>query len=102
MSVGRLPDGAASLVLAPGLAFLDEPEAVFTAMLEGWRAQQLGRHLRASTIRTSTNAVERFRDSAVEYPWLWSAGLFDEWMSDLVGVKRLAPSTIRSYQHAVR
>ncbi|MGX9901505.1 hypothetical protein ACW0JT_19305 [Arthrobacter sp. SA17] len=47
------------------------------------------------------NVVQRFRTSAGAFPWTWSAALFDEWMEDLVTVRRLAPSTIRGYQNAV-
>ena len=38
-------DGAAHLVLAPGVRHLDEAPAVFQAMLEGWKRQQDSRYL---------------------------------------------------------
>ena len=94
--------GSASLLLVPGLAYLDEEEAVFAAMLEGWSAQRLGgRNLKPAGVRSSLNVVRRFRDAAGAFPWQWSAALFDEWMEDLVSIRRLAPSTIRGYQNAV-
>jgi site-specific recombinase XerD len=99
----RLPNGAAALHLAPGLAFLREDAAVFEAMLDGWRSQQLGgRNLRVESVNGVCGVVRRFRDHANEYPWAWTAALMDDWTTDLVSVRRLAPSTIRSYQNAVR
>src|SRR6476620_4480908 len=102
MGSKRVPAGSAPLILVPGVAYLDEEEAVFSAMLEGWRAQRVGgRNLRASGVRSDLSTVQRFRDSTGAFPWNWSAALFDEWMQDLVAVRRLAPSTIRGYQNAV-
>ena len=43
-------DGAAHLMLPPGVRHLDEATAVFEAMLEGWECQQRSRFLRAETI----------------------------------------------------
>lgn len=102
MGSGNGPFGLASLYLAPGVSYLDEEEAVFAAMLEGWRAQRVGgRNLRVAGVRTDLGTVQRFRASAGVFPWHWTAALFDEWMEDLVGVRRLAPSTIRNYQNVV-
>lgn len=99
---GNAHFGSASLYLAPGVSYLDEEEAVFAAMLEGWRAQRVGgRNLRVAGVRTDLGTVQRFRESAGVFPWHWTAALFDEWMEDLVGVRRLAPSTIRNYQNVV-
>jgi site-specific recombinase XerD len=90
------------MFLAPGVSFLNEEEAVFKAMLEGWSAQRVGgRNLKVSGVRSDLSIVRRFRDSSGAFPWNWSAALFDEWMQDLVAVRRLAPSTIRGYQNAV-
>jgi site-specific recombinase XerD len=97
----RVSDGSASLVLLPGLAYLDEEKTVFEGMLAGWQAQRLGgRNLRAASVRAGQRIVRRFRESSGEFPWRWSAAIFDEWMEDLVSVRRLAPSTIRNYQNA--
>lgn len=102
MGSGNGPFGLASLYLAPGVSYLDEEEAVFAAMLEGRRAQRVGgRNLRVAGVRTDLGTVQRFRASAGVFPWHWTAALFDEWMEDLIGVRRLAPSTIRNYQNVV-
>lgn len=101
--VGRVPHGSASLYLAGGVSFLNAPAAVFTAMLEGWRMQQIGgRHLRESSVKGAVGAVRRFEAYAAKRPWEWSAGDFDEWMAFLVSQRNLAASTIRGYQGAVR
>ncbi|MDQ1060750.1 site-specific recombinase XerD [Arthrobacter globiformis] len=94
--------GSASLVLAPGVSYLDEPEAVFEGMLAGWEAQRRGgRGLRSQSVRSGVKVIRRFHASSGEFPWAWSAAAFDEWMLDLVSVKGLAPSTIRGYQNVV-
>lgn len=102
--VGRgVPHGASSLYLASGVSFLNEEEAVFRAMVEGWSMQQLGgRNLRESSVDGVVRVVARFQEFIGEWPWQWTAAGFDEWMTDLVSVRRLAPSTIRGYQQAVR
>lgn len=103
MVAGSVPHGVAALYLASGVSFLREEEAVFEGMLAGWRAQQLGgRNLGEDYVRSTARAVAQFRAHSGTLPWEWSAGQFDEWMLDLVSVRKLARSTIRSYQQAVR
>jgi len=103
MVVGVAPPGASSLSLAVGVSFLNEEQAVFQAMLEGWEMQQRGgRNLKDSSVRSSIGLARRFHAFSNEWPWQWTAGSFDEWMIHLVAVKRLAPSTIRTYQYAIR
>lgn len=95
--------GAASLCLVAGVSFLNEEEAVFQAMLEGWEMQQRGgRNLKDSSVRSSIGLARRFHAFSNEWPRQWTAGSFGEWMMHLVAVKRLAPSTIRTYQYAIR
>lgn len=97
------PPGAASLFLVAGVAFLDEEESVFNAMLEGWSDQQRGgRNLKEATVRNSLSIVRNFQQFTNDWPWNWSAADFDEWMTHLVAIRHLAPSTIRLYQHRVR
>lgn len=103
MGSGGVPLGVPSLHLASGVSFLNEPETVFEAMLEGWAAQQLGgRLLKDDSVRRSVGIVRRFQAFANEWPWEWSAGDFDGWMTALVSGSGRAPSTIRTYQGAVR
>lgn len=101
--MGRVPYGSASLYLAGGVSFLNAQEAVFDAMLEGWRMQQIGgRRLKEDSVNRTQGVVRRFEAYAGKKPWEWSAGDFDEWMAQLVSQRQLEASTIRSYQGAVR
>lgn len=103
MAVGRVPHGVASLYLAQDVAFLKEPDAILEAMLDGWRMQQIGgRNLRSATVKRSLGIAGRFQSYTNRYPWQWQASDLDEWMTLLVSRRDLAPSTIRSYQGAVR
>lgn len=101
--MSRTPHGSASLYLAGGVSFLNAPEAVFEAMLEGWQMQQVGgRRLKQDSVKRALGVVRRFEAYAGKKPWEWSAGDLDEWMTLLVSQRRVEASTIRSYQGAVR
>ena len=94
--------GSASIHLASDVRYLHEQEAVFDAMLQGWTAQMVGgRGLLTKSVRNAISKVENFQSHSNEWPWKWSAQMFDEWMADLVG-RGLAVSTRRGYQQAVR
>lgn len=98
-----VPPGSASLSLLPGVVFLNEAEAVFNAMIEGWHMRQRGgRNLKESSVRSTVSQISQFQAFTNDWPWNWNAADFDEWMTHLVVVKQLAPSTIRIYQCAVR
>ena len=98
---GHAP-GAAGLHLTAGLGLLRPEEQAFTAMLEGWAAQQLARRLSPGTVAARRRAVGAFAAHAGAFPWSWSAQLADEWFTDLRAVRGLRASTLRSYQEAVR
>lgn len=103
MGSSGVPLGSSSLHLASGVSFLDEEGTVFQAMLDGWEMQQRGgRNLKEKSVRSALARVRDFQRFAGEWPWQWTAGDFDEWMMHLVSVRRLAPSTIRTYQHPIR
>lgn len=98
-----VPPGSASLSLLPGVVFLNEAEAVFNAMIEGWQMRQRGgRNLKESSVKNTVSQILQFQVFTNDWPWNWSAADFDEWMTHLVVVNQLAPSTIRIYQCAVR
>lgn len=98
-----VPHGASKLYLTPGLAFLDEEHSVFEAMIEGWSMQQIGgRGLRQQSVKSSLRSVEQFKKFTNTPPWRWSAADMDEWTNHLVAVRKLAPSTIRGHQQAIR
>lgn len=95
-------EGAAHLLLAPGVAALHPAELVLEAMLEGWTAQQRSRNLRAATIEDRLRLVRRFVAFTNEYPWQWRPADLEDWTSSLVsGTRPLAHSTVRAYQLAL-
>lgn len=95
--------GSARLVLAPDVRYLDEHEAVFTAMVSAWERQQISRALRPSTIKDRLALVRRFAQFAETYPWSWTAGDMEDFTAALMsGPRRLAPSTIRGYHLSIR
>ncbi len=102
MEIGAWVPGAARLQLADGVSLLRPEEQVFTAMLEGWRNQQLARNLALATIAARERAVRAFAVHADAFPWSWSAALLDEWLGDLRAVRGLRRSTLRGYQEAIR
>ena len=54
------PPGSARLVMVSGAVLLRPEEAVFEAMLAGWRAQQQSRMLAASTVDGRERLGRRF------------------------------------------
>jgi integrase len=97
-----LAPGAAELHLVGGLALLRPEEQVFTAMLDGWRNQQLARNLAFSTINGREKVVRAFAAHGDAFPWHWTAQMVDEWLADGRAVRHLKRSTLRTYQEAVR
>jgi integrase/recombinase XerC len=94
--------GAAHLEMVSGVAQLRPEDAMFEAMLRGWRAQQAARGLREDTVAPRERLVRRFAAFANEYPWRWTSAHMDEWSLSLTGERHLAPSTVRGYQTDLR
>jgi integrase/recombinase XerC len=101
LSRGELA-GSAHLELVSGVAHLRPEDAMFEAMLRGWRAQQLARGLRSETIESREQLVRRFSADANEYPWGWGPAHVEEWIVSLMAERHLAVSTIRNYQVDLR
>lgn len=98
MRAAGLPGSALSLLPA-GVAHLDPEQAVFEAMLAGWRVQQGSRSLARVTIDGREARVRSFAEFTNEYPWTWSAGDFEEFCVWLrTRPKPVAVSTLRGYQ----
>ncbi|HET6548323.1 MAG TPA: tyrosine-type recombinase/integrase [Solirubrobacter sp.] len=96
-------DAALARVFGEGVRPLRLEEALFDAILAGWRAQQAARHLAESTKRDREAVVRRFRVEVERWPWEWRALDVDEWLEDLGGPpRRLAVSTLRGFQGALR
>lgn len=95
--------GAVPLSLAAGVVHLDEPGAVFDAMLTGWARQQKSRLLGDSTVASRLALVRRFMAFAGTYPWQWTAADVEDFtMSLMSGDGRLAPSTIRGHHMSLK
>ncbi|GLW58040.1 tyrosine-type recombinase/integrase [Kitasatospora phosalacinea] len=96
--------GAAHLVLASGVAYLDPEPAAFEAMLEGWALQQRARFLDVEqTIAPRLRLVRRFAEFTNEYPWQWTPLEAEAFIDSLRSRRQgLAVSTGRSYQDALR
>lgn len=94
--------GAANLELVSGVAQLRPEDAMFEAMLRGWRAQQKARGLHEDTIGGRVLLVRRFLEFTNDYPWHWGPGHVEEWTLSLCGERHLAPSTVRGYQTDLR
>ena len=93
--------GSARLVLSQGAALLRPEEAVFAAMLAGWRAQQRSRLLADLTVTWRERIVRRFASFSGEMPWRWMASDIEAWTSELLSGDGHAHATIRSYQGAL-
>jgi len=98
----RSAAGSVASLAAGGVALLHPQEQVFAAMLTGWRNQQLARRLAFATVEQRERMVRAFAAHAQSYPWLWTAQLVDEWMTDLRAVRGVRASTLRGYQIALR
>src|SRR5262245_66062476 len=81
-----------------GVVHLRPEEAMVEAMLQGWRAQQAARGLRARTIDARERLVRRFVAFTNEFPWRWSPAHVDEWTLTLTDEHHLAPATARGSQ----
>src|SRR5713101_6018290 len=89
--------GAAHLVLDHGVGLLHVEEALFEAMLEGWRSQQLSRMLKPNTIEMREQVIRRFQRFTNDYPWNWSPSDVDDYFAEAATGGR-AHSTVRNYQ----
>ena len=97
MGDGRAVAGSAALVLVDGAVPLRPEPALFDAMLEGWRRQQLARRLGVSFIDGRERVVRRFQAFTGAWPWQWRAEQVEAWTAS----GRWAHSTARSYQGAL-
>ncbi len=86
--------GAAHLELVSGVLQLRPEDAMFEAMLRGWKAQQVARGLREDTIAPRERLVRRFLEFTNEYPWSWGPSHVDEWTQALTSERRLAPGSV--------
>jgi integrase/recombinase XerD len=96
-------EGAAALSLVDGVVFLDPSAAVFTAMLDGWAAQQRTRFLKANTVADRIALVHRFASFTNEYAWQWTPAEVEAFFDALrSGPRPIVFSTARGYQTILR
>jgi hypothetical protein len=81
--------GAAHLELVSGVVRLRPEDAMFEAMLSGWRAQQAARGLREESVAARERLMRRFAGFTGEYPWNWQPGHVDEWSLSLTAEHHL-------------
>ena len=89
--------GSAALTVVTGCSPVRPEPALFDAMLQGWRSQQLARRLGESIIGARERTVRRFAEFTGGWPWSWTAGQLESW----IATGGWAHSTVRSYQGAV-
>src|SRR5699024_9905617 len=95
--------GSARLVLASDVRHLNEPQAVFSAMLTGWQRQLRSRSLSNQTVDGRISLIRRFNEFAGSYPCAWPPGdMEDLTLALMSGPKRAAPSTIQGYHLIIR
>ncbi|WP_207890871.1 site-specific integrase [Rhodococcus sp. Eu-32] len=95
-------DGSGRVILVGAVTPLHPEEQTVEDMLTGWRNQQLCRNLQLHTIEQRQQMVRRFLDYTNELPWRWTPGLVEEFFGDLRSIRRVAHSTIRSYQTSLK
>jgi len=96
-------DGVLARVFGSGVRPLHLEQALFDAMLDGWRSQQTARYVKEKTVRANATTVRAFAEHAGCWPWQWRAGHADEFFEDLLSrPERLARSTLRAYQQRLK
>ncbi len=95
--------GAAHLVLAADVAYLEPETAAFTAMVDGWALQQRTRFLKPATISSRLTLGRRVAAFTNEYQWRWQApdveGFIDGCRNQ---AQPIVPSTGRLYEQMLR
>lgn len=85
------------MALVGAATALRPEEALFDAMLLGWRNQQVARRLSPSTIEGGQRVVRRFAAFSGGWPWSWREDELEAW----VAANGWRHSTVRSYQGSV-
>lgn len=93
--------GAAHFELPENVAHLDPADAIFEAMLRGWRSQQHSRQLTEDTIEGRENYVRRLFRFTNQYPWQWGPASLEGFTSLEFRSKQRAKSTIRGMHNAI-
>lgn len=95
-------DDSGRVIVIESVTPLHPEEQTVEDMLTGWRNQQLCRNLQLGTIEQRQQMVVRFIDHTNEFPWTWTPVMVEEFFGDLRSIRRVAQSTIRSYQTSLK
>jgi integrase/recombinase XerD len=99
---GAVPGFVPRMLVDPDVGLFRADERVFTAMLDGWRAQMLARGLTTQTIKQRCQLLERFQGFTGEFPWQWRPVDIEDFLAGLrSGEKPISLKTLRSYSNAV-
>ncbi|RSM72974.1 integrase [Amycolatopsis sp. WAC 01375] len=72
-------------------------------MLEGWARQQRVRCLKPRTIRSRLDLVRRLATASNQYPWQWTAGEVEAFLSQLrSGNRPVQMATLRAHECVLR
>ena len=69
------PAGSARFVLVDSVSRLHPEEALFEAMLDGWRRQHAARRLSPTITAQRQRTIRRFAEFTAAWPWQWRAEL---------------------------
>jgi site-specific recombinase XerD len=98
----ELPGFIPRVLRRDDVSLLRADETVYSAMMDGWRAQMLARGLAVDTIKGRCGVVYRFVEFTNEYPWRWRPLDLDQFLADLRSQETpIALSTLRSYSNAI-
>ncbi|QOT15318.1 tyrosine-type recombinase/integrase [Paenarthrobacter sp. YJN-5] len=78
---GVVPGFVPRRLVDPDIGLFRADERVFTAMLDGWRAQMLARGLTTDTIKQRCQLLERFQRFTGEFPWQWRPADIDDFLA---------------------
>lgn len=98
----ELPGFIPQVLRLDDVSLLRADDTVFTAMVDGWRAQMLARGLAVDTIKGRCGVVARFIEFTNEYPWRWRPLDVDQFLAHLRSQDPpIALSTLRSYSNTI-
>lgn len=88
---------------APEAALPAAESQFFQEVLDGWKARRCGTlHHTEKAFNRDAAVVRDFVRFTQKAPWRWDEDHFDRWCSELALVRKVAMSTERVYQDAVR
>lgn len=76
-------------------------EDTYSQIINAYTNRLMARRLKPSSIKTIINTIEDFFSFSNEYPWNWTAELFDEWCAYLYRERNNCESTQRHKQNII-